>query len=207
MWNIISGRKRDKMSDPFLEREKELMKLNESLNSKISFDLKTPKVCNVKSNNKIKKSITNKPLRSDVNQPKNGIKEVNKLKIDSNGGDVKKPFTNTHSTDKLCANYELDPKDNAFNRNNNNNHTTNDDANKICNETKRSAANDNDDRSNNNSKDNSDNGRTGDNTMCDTLIETIEKTIDTKPSTNAIQLSLVPGNVFRKNASADGIIK
>lgn len=201
--NAIVDRNRNKMCDPFLEREKELMKLNESLNSKMSFDLKTPKVCATKSNNKLKKSTANKPLRSDVNQPKNGIKDVNKLKIDSNGGgggDVKKPFTNTYSTDKLCAKYELDPKDNAFNRNNNNNHTTNDDVNKICNETKRTATNDN-------GTNNSDNGRTADNTMCDALIETIEKTIDTKPSTNAIQLSLVPGNVFRKNASADGIIK
>lgn len=203
MLNIVD-RKRNKMSDPFLEREKELMKLNESLNSKMSFDLKTPKVCNTKSNNKMKKSTTNKPLRSDVNQPKNGIKDVNKLKIDSNGCDVKKSFTNTYSTDKLCAKYELDPKDNAFNRNNNNNHTTNDDTNKICNETKRTATNDN------GTKNNSDNGESinnGNNTMCDKLIETIEKTIDTKPSANAIQLSLIPGNVFRKNASADGIIK
>ncbi|XP_055312487.1 testis-expressed protein 9-like [Sitodiplosis mosellana] len=187
------------MCDPFLEREKELMKLNELLNSKMSFDPKTPKTNNAKSNNKIKKSTTSKPLRNDANQPKNGMKEANKLRIDSSC-DVKKPFANTHSTDKLCEKYELDPKDNAFNRNNNN-HAKNDDANKICNETKRTT-DDNGGNDNNN-----DAPSNGDTNMCDTLIDTIEKSIDTKPSTNATQLSLIPGNVFRKNTSADGIIK
>lgn len=191
------------MSDPFLEREKELMKLNESLNSKMSFDLKTPKASSAKSSNsniKFKKSLTNKPVKSDANHAKNGIKEANKLKNDS--CDVKNPFANTYSTEKLCEKYELDPKDAAFNRNNN---TINDDnTNKICNEFKRTT-NDEDNDTSNHGDNNPINGH--DTTMCDTLIETIEKTIDTKPSTNATQLSLIPGNVFRKNASAEGIIK
>lgn len=178
----------DIMSDPFLEREKELMKLNESLNTKMSFDLKTPKSSNTKTNNnKIKKSTTSK-LR-DTNQPKNGMKDVNKLKNDSY--DVKKSFTNTYSTEKLCEKYELDPKDNAFNRNNNT--INNDNTNKISNEIKRTT---------------DDNNQINDDTtMCDTIIESIEKTIDTKPSNNSTQFSLIPGNIFRKNSSAEGIIK
>lgn len=190
--NRFVDKVRDKMSDPFLEREKELMKLNESLNSKMSFDLKAPKTCNAKTtNNKIKKpSSANRSVKSDANQPKNGIKDVNKLSTDSCAA-AKKPFTNTYTTEKLCEKYELEPKDNAFNRNNNNN-AINDDTNQICNEIKRTI----------------DEQINGEHTMCDTLIETIEKAIDTKPSTtHATQLSLIPGNVFRKNASADGIIK
>lgn len=193
------------MSDPFLEREKELMKLNESLNSKMSFDLKTPKAIHSKSNNKAKKLNANKAtstIRSvDVNQQqqqssKNGTEEANKLKNDS--FDVKKSVSNTYITEKLlCEKHELDSKDTAFNRNNN---TNIDDAQKTCNESTNQTTD-------NNNKHESNERTINGNQLCDTLIETIEKTIDTKPTTNAQQLSLIPANMFRKNASAEGIIK
>lgn len=175
------------MTDSFLEREKELMKLNDTLNTRMSFDLKTSKSLNTKPTNKAKRFPTTKPIKLDVNQAKNGTKETIKLKSDS--CDVKKPFSNTYATEKLCEKHELDPKDNAFNRTND---TIDDDANKRCNvQTIKHMAND----------------QINNNNMCDTIIESIEKAIDTKPSTNVNQLNLIPANVFRKNSSAEGIIK
>lgn len=183
IFNVDFERKIAKMTDSFLEREKELMKLNDSLNNRMSFDLKTPKSLNTKPANKMKRFSGTKPFKLDVNQAKNGTKDANKLKSDS--CDVKKPFATTYSTERLCEKHELDLKDNASNRSND----TIDDANKRCNEIKHMA----NDQINNN--------------ICDTLVESIEKAIDTKPTTNANQLNLIPANVFRKNASAEGIIK
>lgn len=180
------------MSDPFLEREKELMKLNDTLNNKMSFDLKTPKP--VKSSNKMKRVTVNKTLKCDTNQPKTATKDANKFRNDS--CDIKKSFSNASAAEKLFneKSHELDSKDNAyFNRKNNtgDDDDDNDNTNKVCMEIKRTTNNDH----SQNSK------------MCDTLIETIEKAIDTKPSANVTQLSLIPPNIFRKNASAEGIIK
>lgn len=175
------------MSDQFLEREKELMKLNESLNNKMTFDLKQPKAANFKTANKLKKATVNKAAKSDVNQAKNRPKEANKLKSDSsNGGDVKKPFANTYSAEMFSEKYELDPKDVIINRNE---HT--DDTNKSCGENKRS-----------------DDEQLSAEKMGQYLVETIEKAIDTKTSPNsATHLSLIPPNIGRKNISSEGIIK
>lgn len=180
------------MADPFLEREKELMKLNESLNSKMSFDLKIPKPpINVKSANKMKKITTNKLMRCDGNQAKNTTKDTNKLKTDINSGDAKKPHINTYTIEKCDEKHELDPKDAAFNSTNH--HIVDDAHHKQCNETKRTI---NADKPNNNSD-----------KISNALIECIEKSNDNKSSSNINHLSLIPSNVFRKNISTDGIIK
>lgn len=156
------------MSDPFLEREKELMKLNESLNSKMSFDLKAPKT-NAKPTNKTKRITTNKTVR-DGNQLKNAImKDANKSKIDS----AKKTISATH--DKY-EKHELDAKD-------------------VASIDERPC----------DIKSTEDQPNTA--KLGDTLIETIEKSIDTKLPSNASQYNLIPANVFRKNASTEGIIK
>lgn len=81
------------MSDSFLEREKELMKLNESLNTKMTFDLKQPKAVNFKTTNKIRKPTANKSIRREINQAKIRVKELNKLKNDE-CDDITKPILN-----------------------------------------------------------------------------------------------------------------
>lgn len=173
------------MAESFLEREKELMKLNDSLNNRMSFDLKTPKALNAKPAIKTKRFSASKPFKLNVNQAKNGTKDANQLKGDS--CDAKKTFAATYSIDPLCEKHELDLKDNASNRSND---TIDGDANQRCTEIKHMA---NDQINNNN--------------MRDTLVESIEKAIDTKPATHVNQLNLIPANVFRKNSSAEGIIK
>lgn len=190
------------MSDPFLEREKELMKLNESLNNQMTFDLKQPKTVNLKPINKVKKVTINKALKSDANQAKNRLKEtMNKLKNDNNCsssgssnsaisiGDGKKSFSNAHMTIEKCGEkHELDPKDAIVL----NSKPFIDDTHKFTsNQIKQS----------------------DDEQMCtskigQTLIETIEKAIDTKPTTpNPAHLSLIPSTICRKNISTEGIIK
>lgn len=195
------------MSDPFLEREKELMKLNESLNSKITFNFKQPKPMNLKPTNKFKKFAINKALKSDTNQAKNRTNETNKLKNDTNiinnvnnssnngnvssssvvnNDDVKKSYSNTYSTTEILSEkHELDSKDaTTFNRNSFIN-----DTHKSFNPIKKCDEQIITDK------------------MGQTLIETIEKAIDTKPSINTAHLNLIPSNICRKNVSSEGIIK
>lgn len=199
------------MSDPFLEREKELMKLNDTLNNKMTFNLKQPKSVNLKSMNKVRKFGSNKAVKSDVNQMKNRTIDTNKFKIENinnnnnndeniitngnninnngsdgsksnssvNNDDVKKSDSNAYSTT------ELDLKDAAtLNRN-----SINDDTHKLLNPVKQFDDEISVDK------------------MDQTLIENIEKAIDTKPSTNTAHLNLIPSNIFRKNVSSEGIIK
>lgn len=197
------------MSDPFLEREKELKKLNESLNNKMTFDLKQPKTVNLKPINKVKKVSINKAFKSDANQAKNRLKEtMNKLKNDNNInnnnnngnssgsssnainiGDVKKPFSNTYMiTEKCGEKHELDPKDASIVLNSK---PFIDDTHKItANQIK-----------------SSDDEQMNTNKIGQTLIETIEKAIDTKSTTNPAHFSLIPSTICRKNISTEGIIK
>lgn len=167
------------MSNSFLEREKELMKLNETLNNKMTFDLKTPKAIHLKSTNKSKRVAVNKALKCD------GTKGQNKLKNDSS--DVIQPVPSTHTTEKFSDKHELDSKDAAFNSNYNIDDVTH----KSCNEIKRPP-----------NEEQTSNEKTSHGS-----IETAETTIDMKPSPNATHLSLIPPNMFRKNASSEGIIK
>lgn len=177
------------MTDPFLEREKELMKLNQSLNSKMSFDFETPKASINMKSNKPKKITTYKSLRCDANQQKIVIKDTNKLKTE-NSCDAKQLLSSTYATEKFDEKSELDSKDAAFNP------TTKhvDDAHqKQCNKSKRTM--------------NGDKQMSNSDIISNALIECFDKTIDNKSSSNANQLSLIPSNVFRKNISTEGIIK
>lgn len=128
------------MPDPFLEREKELMKLNESLNTKMTLDFMKkqqqqqqhqPKPI---ASNKVKKvnattaaiAATAKSLKYDqINHAKLGTKGTSKLKTDS-CEIIKKPISNTYTsaTDAVVEKFtfvekkhELDMKDIGFNRN------------------------------------------------------------------------------------------
>lgn len=129
------------MTDLFLERERELMKLNESLNSKISFDLKTPKVNwkptattttkrtssnqlnlnRVQAKNETIKSLPTKKCAKDSN--------TKKLYKSENISDLKTTLANNaHTIEKQCEKYEFERKPddavddvNAHLQNNNNN--------------------------------------------------------------------------------------
>lgn len=196
VWNF------EKMADPFLEREKELMKLNDTLNNKMSFDLKPSKApINPKSMGKMKKiATTNKTVRCDAIQPKNAIKDTKKFKTD-NSCDVKKPVFTTYTPEKCDETHELDSKDAAFNPAS---HRIDDSSHKQCNNTTKTIIN-----SNSNDKQSTATAAaavSGDK-ISNALIECIEKTIDNKSSSNVNLLSLIPAHVIRKNISTDGIIK
>lgn len=102
------------MPDPFLEREKELMKLNESLNTKMTFDFmkkqqqqqQQPKAI---TSNKVKKvtattaAATAKSFKYDqINHAKLGTKGTSKLKTDS-CEIIKKPISNTYTSSTAAA--------------------------------------------------------------------------------------------------------
>lgn len=80
------------MLDPFLEREKELMKLNESLNNKIPFDLKIAKPCNSKKPTKIKpiKTLSVSKVEKTLKSPATPAKII----IDAKSKDPPKFATN-----------------------------------------------------------------------------------------------------------------
>lgn len=142
------------MSDPFLEREKELMKLNESLNTKMTFGLKQPKAAaasTTATGNRMKKTIA-KPFKCDqINHAKLcSTKATSKLKAD-NCEIIKKPISNAYTDTTVVAavqkftavekNRELDAKDIGFNRNisshtngsSNSSHRNGDDTHTTCN--------------------------------------------------------------------------
>lgn len=220
------------MPDPFLEREKELMKLNESLNTKMIFDLKQPKAVNSK---RMKKPIAKSFKYDQINHAKLCTKATSKLKAD-NCEIIKKPISNAYTTVTATAaaavvqkftvvekKHELDAKDIAFNRNSSNNNNTNrsnaDDTHTTCNggikQTKMMGDGGGADGGGGGSRgDDDDNKQQISNEHFDhALIETIEKAIDTKvvassaTETAAAHLSLIPSNVYRKNITNDGIIK
>lgn len=187
------------MTDLFLEREKELMKLNESLNSKITFDLKTPKAnCKPTVTSTAKRSSANQ-LNLNKAQAKNEtIKSLSKKKYskDSNTSklnksdnisDLKTTFTNNaHTFEKQCEKYELERKAsdtvgdvNAHLQNNNCPNFFNEIRN-FSDEIKISNSN-----------------------------ELNEMEMDNADTNNkrVSHLSLVPQNLLRRNVSSDGIIK
>lgn len=187
------------MSDLFLEREKELMKLNESLNSKITFDLKAPKVnwkptaqtttkrtsANQLSLNKVQakngtiKSLSTKKCAKDSN--------TNKLNKSDNISDFKTTFTNNaHTIEKQCEQYELEPKASDA-VGDVNAHLQNNNCHNFFNEIQTFSDEINILKSN----------------------ELNEIEMDNADTNNkrVSNLSLVPQNLLRRNVSSDGIIK
>lgn len=187
------------MTDQFLEREKELMKLNESLNNKITFDLKTPKV-------NLKPTATSTTKRTSANQlslnkvqgknetiklssTKKCAKDLNtnKLNKSNHTSDLKTTFTNNaHTIEKQCEKYELERKasdavgDVAAHIQNNNCHYFFNESRNFSDEIKTSKSN-----------------------------ELNEMEMDNADTNNkrVSNLSLVPQNLLRRNVSSDGIIK
>lgn len=221
------------MSDPFLEREKELMKLNESLNTKMTFGLKQPKAASA--GNRMKKTIAKSFKCDQINHAKLcTTKATSKLKAD-NCEIIKKPISNAY-VDSVVAvaqkftavekKHELDAKDIGFNRNisnhtngsgnGNSSHSNGDDTHTTCNGgIKQTTTTMMGDSGNGGGGDDDDNKQPISNEHFDhALIESIEKAIGTKDvassataATTAAHLSLIPSNVYRKNISNDGIIK
>lgn len=215
------------MSDPFLEREKELMKLNESLNTKMTFDLKQPKASVSSRTKRVSGTVaaaaaattaTTKLLKYDqINHAKPCTKATSKSKTDS-CEIIKKPISTGHSVTAV----ELEAKDIGFNRTSSGNfssisnknrstHKTMDDTHTTCNadikQTMMGVGGDmtRDDGCANQQQYNSVN-------IDHAPIEkTIEKAIDTTmamtKTTAAAHLNLIPANVYRKNITTDGIIK
>lgn len=214
------------MSDPFLEREKELMKLNESLNTKMTFGLKQPKVASA-TGNRLKKTIA-KPFKCDqINHAKLcTTKATSKLKAD-NCEIIKKPISNAYTATVVAQKFtavekkhELDAKDIGFNRNISNHthgscngsHSNGDDTHTACNGAIKQTTTMMGDGDGDGNGGGDDNKQQISNEHFDhALIETIEKAIGTKDVassvTAAAHLSLIPSNVYRKNISNDGIIK
>lgn len=177
--------------DSFLEREKELMKLNETLNNKISFDLKPPNM--VKTATKSKKPQFNKSMKNEISQTKTNNsmntltseRESLNSKIDICSDSKNSISTNAHSIEKFTKKCELEWKDNAYNNNPNNRL---DDANKIeqIKKEKSLVANKLNELS---------------------MANTDKIIIDDKIQRSASALSLIPQNVIRRNVSTEGIIK
>lgn len=180
--------------DTFLEREQQLMKLNETLNSKISFDLKVPNVATTSTTAKTKfkpppsksikaEAIPAKCTATSVRQtprPKNDNCDSDKIAINANG---------THATDANATKHkqrDLDEKDNAYGANNRNGGTF--------------AANKPDqmhDQSNGVKS-----------TMTEFTAAIADKIISNdRIETNASALSLIPQTMMKRNVSSDGIIK
>lgn len=217
------------MSDPFLEREKELMKLNESLNTKMTFGLKQPKAATAAAASKrMRKPIAKSSKCDQINHAKLCTKATSKSKAD-NCEIIKKPISNAYTDTVAVATavqkftvaektHELDAKDIGFNRNssNNANRSNADDTHTTCNggigQTTTAMGGGCDGGG---GGDDDDNKQQISNEHFDhALIETIEKAIDTNvvassaaTATAAAHLSLIPSNMYRKNISNDGIIK
>lgn len=213
------------MADPFLEREKELKKLNESLNTKMIFDLKHPKVS--AASNRMRKSAAKSFKCDQINHAKLCTKGTSKLKADS-CEITKKPISNAYTTAAAATTavekftvvekkHELDMKDIGFNRKSSNtnscsSHSNNaDDMQTTCNEGIKQTTMGDGSRSGGSRGDDDVNKQQINNENFDhALIETVEKAIDTKvvsSTTTVAHLSLIPANVYRKNISTDGIIK
>lgn len=195
------------MSDPFLEREKELMKLNESLNTKMTFGSKQPKAAaTATAGNRMKKPIVKSFKCDQINHAKLcTTKATSKLKAD-NCEIIKKPISNAYvdsvAVQKFTAvekKHELDAKDIGFNRNisnrtngsgnGNSSHSSGDDTHTTCNggikqTTTTTMMGDGDGKGNgngNNGGDDDDNKQQISNEHFDhALIESIEKAIGTK---------------------------
>lgn len=213
------------MSDPFLEREKELKKLNESLNTKMTFDLKHQAKATANSKMKKVRTVTAttaaaaaKSIKCDqINHAKLSSKGTFKLKTD-NCEIIKKPISNAYTSIERfiggVKRHELGVKDIAFNCNssNSNGNSTAVDSHTMCDESiKQTMMCDGDGDSGGGCDDGDDNKKQRNHNEKHSdhgLIETIEKAIDTNVVSNtAAHLSLIPANVYRKNVSTDGIIK
>lgn len=96
------------MSDRYLEREKQLMKLNESLNSKISFDLKIPKT-------KCKRPMTTS-TKTPIKSPQNSLKKsasteptpIKSNQIDNLNGQIKIPNRTHNNKQQQQHQFETD---------------------------------------------------------------------------------------------------
>lgn len=185
--------------DTFLEREKELMKLNESLNSKISFDWKAPNVAVIastlattKSKNK-PPSPLNKSIKTESPQSKSTPTTVRstiiKSKIDScdnsngNGNSSNKNTTNSNSAHTADGNTtakkrDLDWKDNAYGANSRNIDANNNEQSAI---------------------------KTSANEFATAIADKIISNDRNEISASA--LSLIPQNMMKRNVNSDGIIK
>lgn len=194
------------MSDPFLEREKELMKLNESLNTKMTFGSKQPKAAaTATAGNRMKKPIVKSFKCDQINHAKLcTTKATSKLKAD-NCEIIKKPISNAYvdsvAVQKFTAvekKHELDAKDIGFNRNisnrtngsgnGNSSHSSGDDTHTTCNggikqttTTTTTMMGDGDGNGNNGGDDDDNKQQQISNEHFDhALIESIEKAIGTK---------------------------
>lgn len=179
------------MTDLFLEREKELMELNESLNNKIIFDFKTPKTnckptvtsnakrSSAKQLNLYKAQAKNETIKSLSTKKCSKDSNTSKLNKSDNISDLKTTFTNNaHTVEKQCEKYELEWK--ASDLPNNNCHNFFNEIRDFSDEIKISNSNELNEMEMDNA---------------DTNIKRVSN------------LSFVPQNLFRRNVSSDGIIK
>lgn len=200
------------MCDPFLEREKELMKRNDSLNTKMTFDWKQrTKATAHGKKKKVAAAVVAAAAKSfkcdQTNQADLGTMGTSKSKTD-NCEITKKPIPNASANVRKfngVEKHELGAKDIGCNRK-----SSADDTHTKCNEDIKwttvgdRAGGDDDDDADFGNKQRTNNEQPFDHA----LIETIQKAIDTKAdASTAAHLSLIPANVHRKNVSADGIIK
>lgn len=184
--------------DTFLEREQQLMKLNETLNSKISFDWKVPNVTIASTTTKFKsKPPPNKSIKAETNSAKcttttTNVRQTPKSKNDNCGNN--KITINTNGTHTIDANAtkhkqnDLDGKDNAYGANNRN-------GSKL---TANKPDQTHDQPPTNGVK----------STMTEFTAAIADKLISNdRIEMNASALSLIPQTMMKRNVSSDGIIK
>lgn len=180
--------------DTFLEREQELMKLNETLNSKISFDWKAPNATATSTSTKLKtKPPPSKSIKAEAVPAKctpTTVRQTPKSKNDNCSGDkIASNASGTHTADANVTKHrqrDLDWKDNAYGANNRNGGAL--------------AANKPDQAH--------DQPNGVKSTMTEFTTAIADKLISNdRIETNANALSLIPQTMMKRNVSSDGIIK
>lgn len=176
------------MLNPYLEREKELMKLNESLNNKIPFDLKAKAL--IRKPVKAKpRTVTPSKTERCAKMPVKSVGDVKCKDVNKFSTSLSKKLTST-SNEEAIAKVELEKYYDEYD-----NFSESDrklDQVKLTDEEK-TAVEKVAQQANASSK------------QIEKTVTTIDKSKETEP--NITEMSLIPQNFFRRNVSSEGIIK